>query len=176
MSALTQSDTWKKYVEYNCLPKQHFDFNEIEDPLDVEDEELKIESEHKNRSESQIIKEASSLANGITVTLDLFSAGIESAISGEEREKHRLSDYEKSELTNAWALVLAEKNVQLSPTALLVVTMACIFVPKYMNAFKIRKERKLQKLQDNKVLELETEIKTLNKKLKDARAGESSKV
>jgi len=176
MSALTQSDTWIKYVEYNCLPKQHIDFNEIEDPLDAEDEKLKIEVEYENRSESQIIKEASSLANGIVVITDLLVSTVAGAFSGGNKEDYKLSDSEKSAANDAWAKYLAEKNVELSPGLMLILVMGLIVVPKFIQANRERKERKLQKSQDNKVLELETEIKTLNKKLKDARAEENRKV
>jgi len=141
--------------------------------LDNVDESLNVEFERENRSESQVIKEASSLANGIVVITDLLVSNVAGAFSGGNKEDYKLSDSEKSAANDAWAKYLAEKNVELSPGLMLIIVMGLIVVPKFVAANRERKERKLQKSQENKVLELETEIKTLNKKLKDATAKSS---
>jgi len=56
--------------------------NEITDPLDDVDEMSDIEFERENRSESQMIKEVSSLANGIVVITDLLVSNIAGALTG----------------------------------------------------------------------------------------------
>jgi chaperonin cofactor prefoldin len=176
MSALQQTDTWKEYVENNCGLKQAVNLNEVTDPLDTVDETINIEVERESKSESTLMREASSMASMAVITIDLLVSNVAGAISGGEREKYKLSSTEKAEYTEVWANFLKDKNIELSPTAMLLIVSACIVVPKLVEANKERKEKKLLKTQENTINTLETEIKTLKKKLNNAGAGKSSEV
>ena len=179
MSALgTQgsNDTWKRYVETNCSFKQPINVNEISDPLDEIDEGANIEDERANRSESQVMRESTGMASMAVITIDLVLSNVAGMISGGDKEKYKLTPTEKTEYTEVWANFLRDKNIDLSPTALLLITTLCIVVPKFMEANRERKLKKQNAEYEDTIKMQEAQIKNLTKKLNNAGTGESSQV
>ena len=176
MSALQQKDTWKEYVQNNCGLKQPVNLNETADPLDNVDEVIDNEAEREIKPHAALVKEASSMASMAVVTIDLLLTNVAGMISGGDKEKYKLSSTEKAEYTDVWANFLADKNIELSPTAMLLIITAGIVMPRLIEANRERKENKKAKLLEDTVIQQENTIKTLNKKLKDAKSGQGSEV
>ena len=177
MSALSsQNDTWKKYVEDNCGVKQPVNLNEVTDPLDDVDETTYIETERENTPHSTLVKDASSMASMAVITIDLLLSNVAGMISGGDKEKYKLSSTERTDYTEAWANFLADKNITLSPGAMLLLVTGGLVIPRLYEANRERKERKLQQLQADTIEEQEAEIINLKKQLKNADRQQSSKV
>ena len=176
MSAIgTQNtDTWREYIETNCRIKQSINVDEITDPLDEVDEVTDIETEHANRSETQIKRESVGMASMAVITIDLMVSNVAGAISGGDKEKYKLTPTEKEQYTEVWANYLRDKNIDLSPTALLLITTLCIVVPKFMEANRERKNKKQQAVYEDTIKAQEAQIKKLTKKLDNATTGTDS--
>lgn len=167
-------DRWKQYIEENCLPRQTINTDEIIDPLDVVDEETNVQTERESKSESQLIRESMGMASMAVVTIDLVLSNVAGMISGGDREKYKLTTTEKAEYTEVWANYLKDKNIDLSPTTMLIITTLCIVVPKFIEANRERKTKKQQAMYEDTIKVQEAQIKKLNKKLQNAETGTNS--
>ena len=163
----TDTNTWQQYVNNNCAEKQAINLSEVEDPLDGVDETEEIEIERENRSEAQITRESVSMASVAVVTIDLLLSSVAGIISGSNKEKYKLTDTEKSDYTEVWSNYLREKNIDLSPGAMLLITTACIVFPKLVEANRDRKERKQQDAQTETIKQQELQIMQLKKQFKN---------
>ena len=152
MSALNNTDTWKKYVEDNCGIKQPVNLAEVDDPLDSVDEVTEIETEREQTPRVNLIREASTAANVIVISYDLLLSRIAGMVAGDDYEQFKLKNDEKEYYQDAWANYLADKNIEMSPSLMLIVATLLLTIPRLVDANRIRKEKKTQKLQ-----EIETE-------------------
>ncbi|MDR0205754.1 MAG: hypothetical protein LBI45_00610 [Bacteroidales bacterium] len=172
MSALSNIDTWKEYVENNCGVKQPVNLNEVIDPLDDVDEITEIETERENTPRTNLVREASTAANVIVITYDLLLSRVAGMWSGDDYEQFKLKSDEKDYYQDAWANYLAEKNIEMSPGLMLIVATLLLTIPRLIDANKIRKEKKQQETQENIINEQDTEIKHLKKKLNERKSSE----
>ena len=152
MSALNNTDTWKEYVESNCGIKQPVNLAEVDDPLDSVDEVTEIETEREQTPRVNLVREASNMANVIVIGSDLLISRVFGMFSGDDYEQFKLKDDEKNFYQDAWANYLADKNIEMSPSLMLIVATLLLTIPRLVDANRIRKEKKTQKLQ-----EIETE-------------------
>lgn len=164
MSALgNNTDTWKAYVETNCGIKQPVNLAEVQDPLDSVDEITEIETERENTPRVNLVREAQTAANVVVIGSDLLLSRFFGMFSGDDHEQFKLTKDEKEFYTDAWANYLADKNIEMSPGLTLIIVTIMLIIPRFADAQRIRKEKKLQKLQEDTIAKQETEINQLKK-------------
>lgn len=73
---------------------------------------------------------------------------------GSESDTLKLDDGERDTLTDAWTAYLGDKNVQASPGAVLLTTIATIYGAKVFLAFQQKKEADRQRIIDDQNAEL----------------------
>lgn len=77
-------------------------------------------------------------------------------VRGSQADDCRLSDDERETLIQAWAVYLGDKNVQASPTVVLITTILTIYGAKIISAFQNRRILEQQRTIDAQAEELET--------------------
>lgn len=102
-------------------------------------------------------------------------------VKGAVRDDMELEDSERETLTDAWAVYLGDKNVQASPGAVLITSIATIYGAKLFDAMqhaKLRRQEELlaeqqQRLDDQSVEleELRRQRQTLRQQLEAAQAA-----
>lgn len=95
---------------------------------------------------------------------------------GSQTDNLKLQDDERDTLTDAWAVYLGDKNVQASPTAVLITTIATIYGSKLIIAWQQNKETARQNIIDQQqaeLLRLQNENELLKRAAQSAQSPET---
>lgn len=152
------------YLDYLCNnQKQHFDTPEVEEQPTNEFNEAGYLSGDEMRTIAGNMAFASDhLAPIVVNACDLAFSGINSIIATVPQDG--ATEKEKEDLTAAWSLYLKDKNLDVSPSAMLLITIALIYGPKTYNSVKIRQ-------QEQKLRQQERELELLRKQAEEREAA-----
>lgn len=140
---IIESETSDLSKYFEAIKEDKQEFNVPQEP-EISEEQKTSEAEYLEPEEIHKIKsnyEFSKIpAATIVSILDGALKGVCSVISG---EKETGADKEEKEtLTDAFAGYLKDKNAELSPGLVLILTVSVIYVPKIFTSYQVRKLKK----------------------------------
>lgn len=93
------------------------------------------------RNEMNALKLAQPSANLCVSIIDIIIPALVFHFAGVDKQLFKLDDDERATLTDAFANYLKEKDLNMSPGAVLLLAIAGVYVPKFMYIKMMRNER-----------------------------------
>lgn len=124
---------------------------------EIEDEEEEPEIEEEEQANINITQ-ARAMSKGLVIGADSLISGLMGMFNKGDNEPFKLTEEERTQVTESLAIVLKHKQTNINPTWGLVILLLSIYGGKSLTLVQLRKEEKKNKELETKVQNLERQI------------------